>query len=551
MSASAKKKLRKEQTAAQLTEKQLNQQKEAKKLKITTTIFVVAIAMVLVASLAIAGVNIYKGSGLVEKNTVALTIDDHKINAVEMSYYYNDMITTTYNTWQSSYGDSLSLYMSWMGLDLSAPLSQQQFDEETTWADYFIKSAAEKAKSDYLLCKQAKAEGFTMPEEDRAYLDSSIEQFDMVATLYGYSDVDSYLHSVYGPGASEDTYYAYSENAALAQAYYNAYKENMVIDDAAIRAYEADKFDEFSSFSYATFHFNYSDYLTGGTTNEDGTVTYTDAEKDAARVAMKVDAEALAPCATVEELNAAVAALPAYADSNPTATVFENSLYNTTSSAARQWLTDASRANGDFTVVSTTSSITNDANELVDVVNDYYAVIFLGRNDNNMPLANIRHILVKFEGGSTDESGNTVYSDAEKAAALTEAQAILDEFLAGEATNDSFAALASEKTDDTASAATGGLYEDITPEQGIYVEPFTNWAVDSQRKAGDTGIIETTYGYHVMYYVGDDDMTYRDYMITNQIRDENLNNWYNGIIESATAEVKDTSRLNKDRIISG
>ena len=70
MSASAKKKLRKEQTAAQLTEKQLNQQKEAKKLKITTTIFVVAIAMVLVASLAIAGVNIYKGSGLVEKNTV-------------------------------------------------------------------------------------------------------------------------------------------------------------------------------------------------------------------------------------------------------------------------------------------------------------------------------------------------------------------------------------------------------------------------------------------------------------------------------------------------
>ena len=45
MSASAKKKLRKEQNAAQLTEKQLKQQKEAKKLKLYTTIFVVAIAV--------------------------------------------------------------------------------------------------------------------------------------------------------------------------------------------------------------------------------------------------------------------------------------------------------------------------------------------------------------------------------------------------------------------------------------------------------------------------------------------------------------------------
>ena len=53
MSASAKKKLRKEENAAQLTEKQLKAQKEAKKLKTYTTIFVIAIAVVLVAGLVI------------------------------------------------------------------------------------------------------------------------------------------------------------------------------------------------------------------------------------------------------------------------------------------------------------------------------------------------------------------------------------------------------------------------------------------------------------------------------------------------------------------
>ena len=52
MSASAKKKLRKEENAAQLTEKQLKEQKEAKKLKAYTLTF--AIIMVLVVAIVVA-----------------------------------------------------------------------------------------------------------------------------------------------------------------------------------------------------------------------------------------------------------------------------------------------------------------------------------------------------------------------------------------------------------------------------------------------------------------------------------------------------------------
>ena len=218
MSASAKKKLRKEQNAAQLTEKQLKEQKEAKKLKIYTAIFVVAIAVVLVAGIIAGGISFYNNSGIVEKNTTAAVVDDHEISSVELSYYYKDMITSNYNTWQSSYGESLSLFMSFMGLDLTKPLNEQQYAENTTWADYFVQSALEKAKSDYLLCQKAKAEGFTLPEEERLALDNAIAQLPTFATIYGYSSTDHYLTSLYGPGANEDSEVQYSGNVSLARA---------------------------------------------------------------------------------------------------------------------------------------------------------------------------------------------------------------------------------------------------------------------------------------------------------------------------------------------
>ncbi|MBQ5580575.1 MAG: peptidylprolyl isomerase, partial [Clostridia bacterium] len=44
----------------------------------------------------------------------------------------------------------------------------------------------------------------------------------------------------------------------------------------------------------------------------------------------------------------------------------------------------------------------------------------------------------------------------------------------------------------------GGLYENVTKDSN-YVEPFLNWCFADGRKKGDTGIIKTDYGYHVMY----------------------------------------------------
>ena len=115
-------------------------------------------------------------------------------------------------------------------------------------------------------------------------------------------------------------------------------------------------------------------------------------------------------------------------------------------------------------------------------------------------VSDVRHILIAPEGGTTDASGDTTYSDAEWEACKQKAEQILKEWKTN-ATEENFAALVKKYTADEASASTGGLYEGIT-KNSSYVEEFRDWAVDISRKEGDTGLVKTMFGYHIMYYVG-------------------------------------------------
>ncbi len=114
----------------------------------------------------------------------------------------------------------------------------------------------------------------------------------------------------------------------------------------------------------------------------------------------------------------------------------------------------------------------------------------------------VRHILIQPEGGTTDADGNTTYSDTEWADCLAEAQRIRDEWLAGDKTEDSFAALANQYSEDPGSNTNGGLYTDIS-ESTNFVTNFKNWCLDTTRKAGDYGIVQSEHGYHIMFYAGE------------------------------------------------
>ena len=140
----------------------------------------------------------------------------------------------------------------------------------------------------------------------------------------------------------------------------------------------------------------------------------------------------------------------------------------------------------------------------------------------------VRHILVCPEGGTTDEDGNTTYSDEEWEACRAAAQALLDQWLAGEATEDSFAALANEKSEDPGSNTNGGLYTDVYV--GQMVEPFENWCFDETRATGDYGLVQTSYGYHIMFFV-ESRPIWKEYA-----ESDLLNEMANNVIDEANAK---------------
>ncbi len=546
MSASSKKKLRNEQNAAKMTERQLQEQKEAKKLKVMTAGFTAVLAVILVVAIVFAVTQFISNSGIREKNTVAATIGETELSNAQLNYYYVDAV----NQFVNSYGS----YAAMFGLDLTRPLNEQVINEETgaTWADDFVNTALENARATYALVGAAKAAGFELTEEEKAELDNSISTMEVYATIYGYANITDYIKAFYGHGASVESFREYTEMNALAQSYYAKYANDLSYDDAALRAAEEGKEAEFSNFSYNYYYLNTSKFLTGGTTAEDGTTTYSEEEKAAAAKAAEEAAKALAEMeiTSIEEFDAAIAALEINADAEtaPKSTECLDYAYSSVTSAAREWITDAKRVEGELGYVKNATTTTAEDGTETETINGYYVIYFIGAEDNKYPLANVRHILVT-EGGTYDSTtGQTTYTEEELAAAKEKAEKILAMYEAGSKTEESFEALALEHNTDPGSKENGGLYEDIYP--GQMVEEFEDWCFAEGRKPGDTGIVVTPYGAHIMFYVSPSTTIYRDMLIENTLRSEDTTAWYQALVEATVATEQNTKYLSRDLVLS-
>ncbi len=564
MSASAKKKLRKEQNAAAMTERQKKVNKEAKQLKVYTAIFVSIMAIVLAVALFV-GLFVANGKpviGLFNRATTAVVVNSHKLTTVELNYFYKDYIQS-FASQYDDYGSYASTYLQlYTGLSVSLPLDEQEYNKDNgeTWADYFVNAAKDNAKWTYGMYDLAMNDPeFALTDSEQQTLDSQEENLDLIASYLGYSSAPAYLRTVYGPGSSVKSYMEYSRISTIANSYANQYYNSLEFTEKDYDEYAIDKATDYNSYSFSYYYLSYQSFLKGGTTTkgEDGkeTTTYSDEEKDAARKAAKAAAESLAVAGNnnLESLNKAIQGLEIHKDKKEDElkkiTATENKLVlsgSITNADIKKWITEAARKDGDITSIEIKSGTGDDA-----VVSGYYVVLYQGMSDNKQPLANVQHILINFEGGTKDsETGETTYTEEEKKSTKEKAQAILDEFLKGEKQDsEAFAALVKENTDDTGSKETGGLYEGIYRDAN-YVQSFKDWALDN-RKPGDTGIIESEYGYHVMFYKEDDDMTYRNYMIDIDLTNETYTEWEEDIIEKVTVTDKTLKGLDRDFVISG
>lgn len=548
MSASDKKKLRKEERIAAMTEKQQQAQKEAKKLKVMTITFVsILVALVLVFGWMLIDSGL-KVNGVLEKRTVVANVDGVDLNTVEFSYYYSDAVDNYYQNAYNQYGTNTKILLLSYGLDITKPLDEQKNPETgDTWAKYFIDIALSNAKSDIALYNKAMADENFDPDCDEVKTAVDTEANNLMWNGYFAGSVDNYLRSVYCNGATEEGYLNYIRRNAIAAAYYNQYMDALTYTDTEIEAYTNDRYNEFSAFTYNYYTIGYTKYLNEneGTKGENGTVTYTEEQKAAAREAARKDAEALAQCNSLDAFNLAIASLSFNKDLSTPAisTGSTDVLYSTLKEEYGDWLGEEGRKEFDAKAFPVETTTTVDGKE-VKVVDSYNVIMYLSTNENLQKHGNVRHVLVQFEQ-SLDEKGNYTVTEDAKKAAKEEADKLYTEWKNGGATKEAFITMAKEKSDDPGVKENEGLYEDINPSSQ-YLTQFRDWAVSSERKEGDHGIVETSEGYHIMYFEGYSDETYRDYLVNTSMVNDDMEKWYNGILEAAEAVLKNTSRLKTD-----
>jgi hypothetical protein len=349
---------------------------------------------------------------------------------------------------------------------------------------------------------------------------------------------------VYGAGSDLDSYKAYLTRTALAEAYTQDHLDSLTYDQAKLDAIAAEKPNDYNSYDYSYVYVSYSAYLTDGTKDDKGNTTYTDEQKNAARAEAKKTAEELYALGNLDDIRDKVNEIE---NTDIAVTDLTAQLHTNTSKLLADWLADASRTEGEVGLLENVSTAEGEES----VVNGYYVICFTKKTDNTAKMSNVRHLLVQYEGGTEDElTGEMNYSTEEKETAKAEAEKLLKQWQDGEATEESFIDLVATNTDDTGSAENGGLYENIHPASQ-YVPNFLSWSINPERKVGDIDLVQTEYGYHIMYFSGYSDLSYRDMMITNELKNKDQSAWSEAAMETSTATIGDTSKLNLELVIQG
>lgn len=200
-------------------------------------------------------------NGVFNRMRVSLSSDHYKINTNMMSYYFY----TQYQSFQTEYES----YLSYLSLDKSKSLKEQEFGKDTTkydasflgefegtWFDYFMNQTVVSAKGILLYCEEANARGITLDDNDMAEIETNIESIRTTASTYGYT-LNNYLAASFGPGVKLTDVRKAIEYSALANKCMNA-----IVDELELAATEErieNRYNEtknnFNSIDYSTYTF--------------------------------------------------------------------------------------------------------------------------------------------------------------------------------------------------------------------------------------------------------------------------------------------------------
>lgn len=384
---------------------------------------------------------------------VVATMGDYELTNGQLQVYYWTQVYDLVEYYVEQYGEYALYYL---GLDLEKPLNEQIYNEENgmTWEQYFLEDALYAWHRYQALADEAKKVGYQLPAEYQKAFSEMRASMEETAEEEGYDSVDAMLQNELGSTVTFDDYYRYMEVYWTANLYFSDVTAKLVFTDAELEAFYEENEELLAQY---------------GVTKDSGNLV------DFRNILVK-------PVATKDS------------DGN---TVYTDEAWETCRQKAQTildtWL-EGDKAESTF------ASLAGIKSE--DKTSSGNGGLYQYVAKNAWATVDVRHILIIPEGGEKDESGTSItYSEKEWEDCRVAAQAILDQYLAGEQTAEAFGELANEHSDDQGGKVTnGGLYAGV--KTGEMVEEFDAWIFDSSRKSGDTGLVKTRFGYHIMYFVG-------------------------------------------------
>lgn len=433
--------------------------------------------------------------------SVVATVDGQKISIGMYDYYYASIVS--YYEQYASYG--------YYSLDTTKDYSKQYTTDDDgnkiSWQKFFETEALKEVEQITTYYSKALEEGVTLTSTQKKTIDKQISTLKDSASQNDVS-LDQYIKANFGTYCSEDTIRIMLEQYYLSANYKGKFKcETKVTDNDVDKYYNDHKND------YKKIEFYYIASPYDATDDNSKNESIKTAEKIMAKMKDKKSVIALVP-----------EVYSSYIDSQVKSSMEQDSTL--TEKKAREEAVKSYESNVVTTVSGSDSPFDDKMNTWLFsddtkvgskkyYIDESAGYIYIVLKTSKASVEEdetytVRHILVAPESGSNSSSSTsekTEYTDEQWAAAKKKADSILAKFNKTDKSEYEFAKLAEQYSTDSASTSSGsndsfgGLYESVT--LGQMVPDFEKWSIDDSRKYGDTGIVKSDYGYHIMFFIND------------------------------------------------
>ena len=358
-------------------------------------------------------------------------------------------------------------------------ISNQMLNSTYTYADR--ETVMTNVFSIVGVAKAAEAKGYKLEGEDLESYNATLTELRANCDAYSGSTKEFY-NTTYGFGTNEEIVMKNYKYQLLAIRYYNDFCDDLDYTDEDLDNY----YDEHGIETLVSVDFRVAIFSTdsGNTFN-----TAYASNADALAAANRLNALITDEDSFVQAVKNEAAAMGQDVSNYDADETLEEDFYysnmNTQLTEVRDWLYSADRKANDHTVI--TSDINgNEVSYLLFIVDP------ISREEYNT--VDIRHILI-----STSTEGSTKTEDEIKSEAKAKIEQICAEWEDTDMTDEKFAELAKKYSADT-TAEDGGIIEKIS--KGQLVDAIDEFIFSDERKVGDYKIVESTYGYHLVYYKG-------------------------------------------------